>query len=109
MSDYRLLDSTEMTRYEAELNDPDHYDTWTSIVEAWGQEHGLIHSEQQLSDKFDEMVQTQQEIDVSDAPLMQELFLDWTLGLTDEGLLHVDQFCDYEYVGKHESVNRVTL
>ena len=75
------------------------------MVELYAEEMGHISSEQELSDKFDAMVeelnQCPNHIDTDDSIMMSEWFNDWTDSLCKDGEIHPEQYNQYCYVGEY--------
>lgn len=82
---------------------------WTNyelleIVEYFAESEGWIASEDELSDRFDDMVEELIEegsnIDTEDEVGMSEWFNNWTDSLCKDGEVHPEQYSKYGYVGK---------
>lgn len=72
------------------------------IVEEWGYDNGLLSSEEEVSERFDENIApfVIEQYSEDDRIAMNEAFNDWTDSLCKDGELHELQYENYEYVGK---------
>ena len=77
--------------------------TELELVEEWASECGLISSEEELSEIFDEEIAPLviEQYGEDDEPAMNEAFNDWSDALCRDGVLHELQYEDYCYVGKY--------
>jgi len=71
-------------------------------VELWATENGLIDSEQELSDRFDEeyLPHIIEQYGEDDQPAIEEGFSNWSDKLCKDDQLHDVQSSLYVYVGK---------
>jgi hypothetical protein len=79
------------------------YDELTA-VEEWAEENGLIASEADLSELFDEEIApfVIEQYGEDDKPAMNEAFNDWSDSLCKDEQLHDLQYDKYCYVGKYK-------
>ena len=77
------------------------YDT-LEIVEEWANDWGLISSEEQASELFDEIVlpSVLEEYSSSDEVAINEAFSIFMDGLQKDGQIHDLQYMHYEYIGE---------
>ena len=77
--------------------------TLLEIVEEFAHDNGLISSEEELSEKFDEEIAPSvvKQYGEDDEPAMNETFNNWSDSLRDEGQIHEEQYNNYCYVGKY--------
>ena len=73
------------------------------IIEDFAASEGLISSEKELSEMFDEEVAPSviEQYGEDDTIAMDEAFNNWTDALCEEGELHEEQYNSYTYVGKY--------
>lgn len=65
---------------------------------------GFIESEQELSERFDDMLaECYPDFDTSDQCAIDEFFNNWTDSLCQNGELHPEQYSKYVYIGKYDS------
>jgi hypothetical protein len=80
-----------------------------TVVESFGNDYGLIASEKELSERFDEDVLPSlrehwiQYSDSPDYPVINEAFNNWKDALREAGTIHELQDNEYCYVGKYEN------
>lgn len=75
---------------------------WLDLVEEAQGYAGNIESEQELSERFDEMLEDcMPGFDTRDTVAVRTAFNDWSDALTDDGELHALQYSQYCYVGKY--------
>lgn len=80
-----------------------HYDvSLLDLVEFYGELNGLIASESELSDHFDEIVLSNvvEHYGEDDKIALQEAFNNYTDALCTDGLLHAEQYKNYSYIGR---------
>ena len=72
------------------------------IVELWAEDNGLISSEAELSERFDEEVLPAviEQYSEDDQPAINEAFNNWTDSLCSDGEIHAEQYDKYCYVGR---------
>lgn len=99
-------DMITLADYINGVHEPFH-DTKLECVEAWATDNkiidsDLIDSERSLSNRFDalldELSETQH-INWDDTIALSEFFNNWTDELTQDGLLHPEQYNAYCYIG----------
>lgn len=73
------------------------------IVEAYAEENGMIASELELSEMFDDEIAPIiiAQYGEDDQCAMDEAFNDWTDALCTDGIIHDEQYNKYCYVGKY--------
>jgi len=73
------------------------------IIEGFASSNGLISSEEELSERFDNEIAESviEQYGEDDAPAMSEAFNDWADALCKDGEIHEKQYSEYEYVGKY--------
>ena len=72
------------------------------IVEYFADSEGWISSEEELSERFDDMLaECYPDFPTDDEPAITEFFNNWTDSLCQEGEIHPEQYSKYEYVGKY--------
>jgi hypothetical protein len=72
------------------------------LVECYAAENNLIDSEEELSERFDQMLaECSPDFPLEDEPALSEAFNDWTDSLCTDGELHDEQYNQYCYVGRH--------
>lgn len=73
------------------------------IVEYWADSEGLISSEEELSNRFDEEIAPLviEQHGEDDQPAINESFNNWSDSLNRDGDLHDEQYDKYSYVGKY--------
>ena len=71
--------------------------TLLEIVEEFAHDNGLISSEEELSEKFDEEIAPSvvKQYGEDDEPAMNETFNNWSDSLRDEGQNHEEQYNNY--------------
>ena len=83
-----------------------HYDL-LGIIEEFAKDNYLISSEEELSERFDEMIESyldegsMSHRDLEDEVMINEMFNNWTDMLREDGEIHEEQYNRYEYVGKY--------
>lgn len=79
------------------------YDTLLSIVEELASYEGAISSGEELSESFDNVVVDHviSEYGEDDIIAINEAFSNYADSLVKEGLLHPEQYDNYEYVGNY--------
>ena len=72
------------------------------IIEEWGATEGLLSSEEEVSERFDESIApfVIEAYGEDDKVAMNEAFNNWTDQLCKDGELHEFQYNNYEYVGR---------
>lgn len=78
------------------------YETTLELAEYVAEMENAISSEQELSDRFDEMLAECnffETYDRDDLVAVREEFNNWSDGLCEEGEIHEAQYNEYEYVG----------
>ena len=72
-------------------------------IEEFAEYHGLIESESELSERFDDEHEDWLEKmnNKGDQVAIDTYFNDWTDGLCKDGLIHETQYSNYCYVGKY--------
>lgn len=77
------------------------------IIEAYASDNNLIASEEELSERFDEMIKecsSPEDLmtfeNGDDLPMINETFNNWTDSLVSDGELHPEQYRLYTYVGE---------
>lgn len=71
------------------------------MVEMYAEEVGNIASEDELSERFDEMLKCFPDFPLGDGPALLEAFNRWSDGLCRDGEIHPEQRSHYRYVGAH--------
>jgi len=72
------------------------------IVESFALDNGLISSEEELSERFDQMIEEcWPDIDTDDEVMISEEFNNWSDSLCKDGEIHEEQYNNYCYVGKY--------
>ncbi len=80
------------------------YETILELAEYVAEMENAISSEQELSDRFDEMLKETDffsTYDRDDLIAVRETFNDWSDGLCKDGEIHESQYNEYEYVGDY--------
>ena len=79
-----------------------------SVIEDWAYDQNLIHSEDECSNRFDDMVE---EYGAeawaamrNDRPMICEAFSDWMDNLISSDELHIEQINSYSYVNDFGSI-----
>jgi len=87
MNDWNDIDLIEIIEYYAEEN----------------LDYCLVLDETDLSKRFDENVASHviEQYGVDDEPAMSEAFSNWSDALCKDGVLHPEQYNQYEYVGRY--------
>ena len=82
-------------------------ETYLEAIELLAEYEGLISSEDELSEAFDEGIlpgilaaHGQPGVEFTDTIMIEQAFNDWTDGLCKKGQLHPEQYDNYTYVGK---------
>ena len=72
-------------------------------VELWAEDNGLISSEHELSERFDNEILpiVIEQYGEDDQDAIDQTFNDWTDSLCKDGELHDEQYSQYCYVGKY--------
>jgi len=72
------------------------------IIEEYASINGLIASEAELSERFDNEILPLilETYDEDDAPAIYEGFNDWSDSLCKDGELHEEQYNNYYYIGR---------
>lgn len=73
------------------------------MVELYAADNGLIASEEELSELFDQEIAPLviEQYGEDDTIAMDQAFNDWTDGLCKDGVIHPEQYDSYCYVGKY--------
>lgn len=77
--------------------------TILELAEAFAEENGLIASEDELSERFDEEILPLviEQYSEDDNIAIREAFNDWSDSLCKDGEIHESQYNTYCYVGSH--------
>lgn len=78
-------------------------ETLLEIVEMYAEEAGLISSEEELSEIFDNIIVESviSEFGEDDRCAINQAFNDYTDGICKDGEIHPEQYNKYTYVGKY--------
>jgi hypothetical protein len=73
------------------------------LIECYANDNGLISSEEELSERFDEEIAPLiiEQYGEDDEPAMNEGFNNWTDSLCKDGEIHEWQYNNYCYIGKY--------
>tara|TARA_B100001093_G_C26071172_1_gene694574 strand:- start:219 stop:473 length:255 start_codon:yes stop_codon:yes gene_type:complete len=75
-------------------------ETFLEIIELYAIEAGLISSEDELSEQFDQYIDDCfPDFPVDDEPALNEAFNNWTDSLCKDGIIHPEQYNQYDYTG----------
>ena len=73
-------------------------------VEEFAEYHGLISSESELSERFDDENEDWLHKNRKDSIMINEAFNNWSDSLCKDGEIHSEQYSNYCYVGKYSEL-----
>tara|TARA_R100001198_G_scaffold81560_1_gene54458 strand:+ start:518 stop:775 length:258 start_codon:yes stop_codon:yes gene_type:complete len=78
-------------------------ETFLEIIELYAIEVGLISSQDELSEQFDQYINDCfPNFPVDDEPALNEAFNNWADSLCKDGIIHPEQYNQYDYTGIHQ-------